>query len=80
MYSMEGFPTMISGLIVQVNRMIITIYFSNMEAPTADRHSFTINSLYEINLGNAEDTNSSVYLLQKMMKYFRLYHDPQYII
>ena len=44
MYSMEGFPTMISGLIVQVNRMIITIYFYNMKAPTADRHSFTINS------------------------------------
>jgi len=69
MYSMEGFPTMISGLIVQVNRMIITIYFYNMEGPTADRHSFTINSSYEINLGNAENTNNSVYLLQKMMKY-----------
>ena len=69
MYSMEGFPTMISGLIVQVNRMIITIYFYNMEAPTVDRHSFTINSSYEINWGNAEDMNSSVYLLQKMMKY-----------
>ena len=40
-----------------------------MKAPTADRHSFTINSSYEINLGNAQDTNSSVYLLQKMMKY-----------
>ena len=40
-----------------------------MKAPTADRQSFTINSSYEINLGNAQDTNSSVYLLQKVMKY-----------
>ena len=28
----------------------VTIYFHNMETPTGDRHSFTINSPYDVNL------------------------------
>ena len=48
-----------------------------MKAPTADRYSFTINSSYEINLGNAQDTNSSVSSVAKDDEIFRLYHEPK---
>ena len=47
-----------------------------MKAPTADRHSFMINSSYEINLDNAQDTNSSVSFVAKDDEIFRLYHEP----
>lgn len=47
-----------------------------MKAPTADRHSFTINSSYEINLDNAQNTNSSVSFVAKDDEIFRLYHEP----
>jgi hypothetical protein len=47
-----------------------------MEAPIVDRHSFTINSSYAINLDEGQDTNSSVSFVVKDDEISRLYHEP----
>ena len=56
--------------------MIIYSILLQYGAPTADRHSFTINSSYAINLDEGQDTNSSVSFVAKDDEISRLYHEP----
>jgi plastocyanin len=57
----------------------VTIYFYNMEAPTGDRHSFTMNAPYNINLDLGQGKNGSTTFVAKdpgIFRYYCEYHEP----
>ncbi|HJU60176.1 MAG TPA: hypothetical protein VJ583_10520 [Nitrososphaeraceae archaeon] len=57
----------------------VTIYFYNMEAPTGDRHSFTINAPYDINMDLGQGKNNSVSFVAiepGIFRYYCEYHEP----
>lgn len=57
----------------------VTIYFYNMEAPTGDRHSFTINAPYNINLDLGQGKNGSTAFKATdpgIFRYYCEYHEP----
>lgn len=57
----------------------LTIYFYNMEAPTGDRHSFTINAPYNINLDLGQGKNGSTSFIANepgIFRYYCQYHQP----
>ena len=57
----------------------VTIYFYNMEAPTGDRHSFTINAPYNINLDLGQGKNGSTSFVTNepgIFRYYCEYHGP----
>ena len=73
-------PDDFSLKILEVNQNDnITIYFYNMEAPTGDRHSFTINAPYDVNLNLGQGKNGSVSFVAKdpgIFRYYCEYHEP----
>jgi nitrous oxide reductase len=73
-------PDDFSLKILEVNQNDnVTIYFYNMEAPTGDRHSFTINAPYDINLDLGQGKNGSASLVAKdpgIFRYYSEYHEP----
>jgi nitrous oxide reductase len=73
-------PDDFSLKIIEVNQNDnVTIYFYNMEAPTGDRHSFTINAPYDVNLNLGQDKNGSVSFVAKdpgIFRYYCEYHEP----
>lgn len=57
----------------------VTVDFFNMEAPTGDRHSFTINAPYKINLDLAPRQNGTVSFLANqsgIYQFYCEYHEP----
>jgi nitrous oxide reductase len=57
----------------------VTVNFYNMEAPTGDRHSFTINAPYKINLDLAPRQNGTVSFLANhtgIYQFYCEYHEP----
>lgn len=57
----------------------LTMYFYNMEAPTGDRHSFTINAPYNINLDLGQGKNGSTSFIANepgIFRYYCEYHEP----
>ena len=57
----------------------VTVNFYNMEAPTGDRHSFTINTPYKINLDIAPRQNGTVSFLANhsgIYQFYCEYHEP----
>ena len=73
-------PDDFSLKILEVNQNDnITIYFYNMEAPTGDRHYFTINATYDVNLNLGQGKNGSVSFVAKdpdIFRYYCEYHEP----
>ena len=57
----------------------VSIYFYNMEAPTGDRHSFTINAPYNVNLNLGQAKNGSISFVANepgIFRYYCEYHEP----
>ena len=57
----------------------VSIYFYNMEAPTGDRHSFTINAPYDINVNLGQGKNGSIAFVANepgIFRYYCEYHEP----
>ena len=57
----------------------ITVYFYNMEAPTGDKHSFTINAPYNVNLTLGQGKNGSISFVANepgIFRYYCEYHEP----
>ena len=57
----------------------ITVYFYNMEAPTGDKHSFTINAPYNVNLTLGQGKNGSISFVSNepgIFRYYCEYHEP----
>ena len=73
-------PDDFSLKILEVNQNDnVTVYFYNMEAPTGDRHSFTINAPYDVNLELGQGKNGSVSFVAKepgIFRYYCEYHEP----
>lgn len=73
-------PDDFSLKILEVNQNDnVTIYFYNMEAPTGDRHSFTINAPYNINLNLGQSKSNSISFVANepgIFRYYCEYHEP----
>ena len=57
----------------------VTVNFYNMEAPSGDRHSFTINSPYSVNLDLAPGKNGTASFIAKhpgIYQFYCEYHEP----
>jgi nitrous oxide reductase len=57
----------------------ITIYIYNMEAPTGNRHSFTINAPYNVNLNLEQGKNGFFSFVANepgIFRYYCEYHEP----
>jgi nitrous oxide reductase len=57
----------------------VTVNFYNMEAPAGDRHSFTINAPYKINLDLAPGKNGTVSFIADhpgVYQFYCEYHEP----
>ena len=57
----------------------VTVNFYNMEAPAGDRHSFTINAPYKINLDLAPGENGTVSFIANhpgVYQFYCEYHEP----
>jgi heme/copper-type cytochrome/quinol oxidase subunit 2 len=57
----------------------VMVNFFNMEAPTGDRHSFTINAPYTVNLDLAPGKNGTVSFIAKhpgIYQFYCEYHEP----
>lgn len=57
----------------------VTVNFFNMEAPAGDRHSFTINAPYKINLDLAPGKNGTVSFIANdpgVYQFYCEYHEP----
>jgi len=57
----------------------VTVNFFNMEAPTGDRHSFTLNAPYTVNLDLAPGKNGTVSFIAKhpgIYQFYCEYHEP----
>jgi nitrous oxide reductase len=67
-------PDDFSLKILEVNQNNnVSIYFYNMEAPTGDRHSFTINAPYNVNLNLGQGKNGSISFVANEPGIFRYY-------
>ena len=73
-------PDDFSLKILEVNQNDnITVYFYNMEAPTGDKHSFTINAPYNVNLTLGQGKNGSISFVANepgIFRYYCEYHEP----
>ena len=73
-------PDDFSLKILEVNQNDnISIYFYNMEAPTGDRHSFTINAPYNVNLNLGQGKNGTISFVANepgIFRYYCEYHEP----
>ena len=73
-------PDDFSLKILEVNQNDnVSIYFYNMEAPTGDRHSFTINAPYNVNLNLGQGKNGSISFVANepgIFRYYCEYHEP----
>ena len=73
-------PDDFSLKIMEVNQNDnVSIYFYNMEAPTGDRHSFTINAPYNVNLNLGQGKNGSISFVANepgIFRYYCEYHEP----
>ena len=73
-------PDDFSLKILEVNQNDnVSIYFYNMEAPTGDRHSFTINAPYNVNLNLGQGKNDSISFVANepgIFRYYCEYHEP----
>ena len=73
-------PDDFSLKILEVNQNDnVSIYFYNMEAPTGDRHSFTINAPYNVNLNLGQGNNGSISFVANepgIFRYYCEYHEP----
>ncbi|HEY5737112.1 MAG TPA: cupredoxin domain-containing protein [Nitrososphaeraceae archaeon] len=73
-------PDDFSLKILEVNQNNnVSIYFYNMEAPTGDRHSFTINAPYNVNLNLGQGKNGSISFVANepgIFRYYCEYHEP----
>ena len=76
----EFSPDDFSLKIMEVNQNDnVSIYFYNMEAPTGDRHSFTINAPYNVNLNLGQGKNGSISFVANepgIFRYYCEYHEP----
>ena len=74
-FNVTEFPTDDFSLkILEVNQNDnVSIYFYNMEAPTGDRHSFTINAPYNVNLNLGQGKNGSISFVANEPGIFRYY-------
>jgi nitrous oxide reductase len=57
----------------------VTVNFYNMEAPSGDRHSFTINAPYSVNLDLAPGKNGTVSFIANhpgIYQFYCEYHEP----
>jgi nitrous oxide reductase len=57
----------------------VTVNFFNMEAPAGDRHSFTINAPYKINLDLAPGKNGTASFIANhpgVYQFYCEYHEP----
>ena len=73
-------PDDFSLKILEVNQNDnVSIYFYNMESSTGDRHSFTINAPYNVNLNLGQGKNGSISFVANELGIFRYYceyHEP----
>ena len=73
-------PDQFSQTTLEVNQNDkVTVSFFNMEAPSGDRHSFTINVPYKINLDLAPGQNGTVSFLANhpgIYQFYCEYHEP----
>jgi len=73
-------PDDFSLKILEVNQNDnVSIYFYNMEAPTGDRHFFTINAPYNVNLNLGQGKNGSISFVANepgIFRYYCEYHEP----
>jgi nitrous oxide reductase len=73
-------PDQFSQTTLEVNQNDnVTVNFFNMEAPYADRHSFTINAPYKINLDLAPGQNGTLSFLANhpgIYQFYCAYHEP----
>lgn len=73
-------PDDFSLKILEVNQNDnVSIYFYDMEAPTRDRHSFTINAPYNVNLNLEQGKNGSISFVANepgIFRYYCEYHEP----
>ena len=73
-------PDDFSLKILEVNQNDnVSIYFYNMEAPNGDRHSFTINAPYNVNLNLGQGKNGSISFVANepgIFRYYCEYHEP----
>jgi len=73
-------PDQFSQTTLEVNQNDnVTVKFFNMEAPNGDRHSFTINAPYKINLDLAPGQNGTVSFLANhpgIYQFYCEYHEP----
>ena len=73
-------PDDFSLKILEVNQNNnVSIYFYNMEAPSGDRHSFTINAPYNVNLNLGQGKNGSISFVANepgIFRYYCEYHEP----
>ena len=73
-------PDDFSLKILEVNQNDnVSIYFYNMEAPTGDRHSFTVNAPYNVNLNLGQGKNGSISFVANepgIFRYYCEYHEP----
>ena len=73
-------PDDFSLKIMEVNQNDnVSIYFYNMEAPTGERLSFTINAPYNVNLNLGQGKNGSISFVANepgIFRYYCEYHEP----
>ena len=73
-------PDQFSQTTLEVNQNDnVTVNFFNMEAPSGDRHSFTVNAPYKINLDIAPGQNGTVSFLANhtgIYQFYCEYHEP----
>lgn len=73
-------PDVFSQTTLEVNEGDeVTVYMYNQEAPNADRHSFTINAPYNVNLDLAPGKNGNVTINAGQAGIYRFYceyHEP----
>ena len=73
-------PDQFSQTTLEVNKNDnVTVNFFNMEAPYGDRHSFTINAPYKINLDLAPGQNGTLSFLANhpgIYQFYCAYHEP----
>ena len=73
-------PDDFSLKILEVNQNNnVSIYFYNMESSTGDRHSFTINAPYNVNLNLGQGKNGSISFVANepgIFRYYCEYHEP----
>ena len=73
-------PDDFSLKILEVNQNDnVSIYFYNMESSTGDRHSFTINAPYNVNLNLGQGKNGSISFVANepgIFRYYCEYHEP----